>query len=286
MHKSLAALLLAPLLLACSKEPPKCSDPATVSLLKDIVFDKLNLDTGAREKIGVQLLDSLLGVDNARPSAYDEKIKKFSCEATLVAKGNGDKGDSYSLPVQYESQLDDKNNHIVALKGVLVADLRQVDLYLATGIENAKKKAGGGTEGAAALAQAPAAQPAQEQSPSPAQGDVAPAAASEQASTVEQSGICKGLDLSITVDQAECTGRRFTLADNKLNDDYKRVMASLSSDRQAELKNSQLAWIKEKETRCAEAGKEVEGGTLEPIVITDCQVKMTEERTTFLQNYR
>jgi uncharacterized protein YecT (DUF1311 family) len=286
MHKSFTALLFAPVLFGCAKEPPKCSDSATVALVKEIVFDKLNLDAAAREKIGVTLLDGMLALENARPSGYDEKIKRFSCEATLVAKSDGEKGDSYRLPIQYQSQLDDKDDHIVALNGVLVADMRQLDMYLAAGLENAKKKAGGADNPAAPAAPAPVPeQPAQQKTAAP-QAEPAPTSTGDAAGTVEQSGVCKGLDLAITMDQSECVSRRFTAADDRLNEEYKRVMASLSPDRQALLKSSQRAWIKDKETSCAAAGKEAEGGTLEPILIADCQVRMTEQRNTYLANYR
>jgi uncharacterized protein YecT (DUF1311 family) len=287
MHKSLTAILLAPLLLACTKEPPKCSDAATVALVKEIIFDKLGLDAAARDKIGVRLLDSILTLENMRPSAYEEKIKKFSCEATLVAKRDRVQGDSYRLPIHFESQLDDKNGHIVALKDVLIADLRQVDIYLAAAIENDRKKADNknivpspaGTAGAVAE-QAP-----KESVPEPG-NEQASASTSDEGGTVEQSGVCKGLDLAITVDQSECVSRKYTIADKKLNDEYKRIMGSLSPARQSELKTTQLVWIKEKERTCAAAGKEVEGGSLEPIVIADCEVRMTEERNAFLANYR
>jgi uncharacterized protein YecT (DUF1311 family) len=282
MHKSLVAILLASSLAACTKEPPMCSDAPTVALVKEIILDKLGVDTAAKEKIGAEFFDRLLTLENMRPSAFDEKIKKFSCEATLVAKSEGAEGSTYRLPVNFESQLDDKDNHIVAVNGLLISDLRQLDLFIAAAIENAKS---------ASAPASPEAGPAvAEQSPQDslpeAENTPTPEPTNEAADTVEASGVCKGLDLAVTVAQSECVSRKFAIADKKLNDEYKRLMGSLSAERQAELKSSQRAWIKEKEQTCVDAGKEFEGGTLQPIVIADCKVRMTEERNTFLEHYK
>ncbi|MDB5745720.1 MAG: hypothetical protein JWP72_568 [Massilia sp.] len=286
MYKSLIALLFVSLLAACTKEPPKCSDPATLTLVKQIILDKIGVDAAAREKIGLALLDETLTLENMRPSASDEKIKKVSCEATLVVKTGSPEGDVYKLPIDFDSQLDDKNDHIVAVRGLLVGDLRQIDLYTAAAIENAREKAAG-NETAATPAAGATVTPETSANESQPQSENAQAseAEAEVPDTVEKSGVCKGLDLAITVYQSECLSRKYTIADKKLNDEYKRVMDSLSTDRRTELLGSQRAWIKEKDQRCEEAGKEAEGGTLQPILIADCTVRMTEERTAFLANY-
>ena len=45
----------------------------------------------------------------------------------------------------------------------------------------------------------------------------APPTNQSQTSSVEQSGICKGLDLSITDEQIECLDRKYAVADKELN---------------------------------------------------------------------
>lgn len=105
-------------------------------------------------------------------------------------------------------------------------------------------------------------------------------------STVEQDGICKGLDMAVTADQYECQSRKFGKADGELNSTYKQLMASLDDSRKAALKREQISWIKEKESKCAKAGKEVEGGSMEGILINDCKITMTEERLAYLQGYK
>lgn len=104
--------------------------------------------------------------------------------------------------------------------------------------------------------------------------------------TVERSGLCKGLDLAITAQQYECFDRKFKVADDALNGRYKDLMAKLDDTQKAALRNSQRAWIKEKETKCEKAGDEFKGGTMEGILIADCKVQMTEQRVVFLNTYK
>lgn len=105
-----------------------------------------------------------------------------------------------------------------------------------------------------------------------------------QNTTVEQSGLCKGLDLSITADIRNCLNRQYKIADRLLNNIYKQLMTRLGEPRKSSLKKEQIAWIKEKEKTCKNAGKESEGGTLEPVMIADCEVEMTQQRVIYLKS--
>jgi uncharacterized protein YecT (DUF1311 family) len=92
--------------------------------------------------------------------------------------------------------------------------------------------------------------------------------------------------LAITFDQSECVSRKFKVADKKLNEDYATLMAALPVPRKAALKQEQIGWIKEKTAKCEQAGKEFEGGSMQPIMIIDCEVKMTEQRTGYLADFK
>ncbi|MGY8524038.1 lysozyme inhibitor LprI family protein [Paracidovorax citrulli] len=117
--------------------------------------------------------------------------------------------------------------------------------------------------------------------------DAQPASETSQMSpTAETEGICKGLDLAVTLDMRVCLDRRFKLADGKLNERYQELMASIGETRKAQLKREQIRWIREKEAKCPRAGTEFAGGTLEPVVIADCYVTMTEKRLQRLMQYQ
>lgn len=100
---------------ACTQEVPKCADDKTLGLVKSIIVEKVGVSGTANR----QNAKSALKLDYPRASGFDEKIKKYTCEAKLSA-------DSVDLSVTYESQLDDKNVHLVAvsLSGLDLAALQ------------------------------------------------------------------------------------------------------------------------------------------------------------------
>lgn len=108
----------------------------------------------------------------------------------------------------------------------------------------------------------------------------------QQSDAIEQTGICKGLDLSVTPEQIECAQREFENFDKQLNDTYKQLMATLDPSRKAILKKEQIAWIKEKELKCNEQESEFEGGQMGRVLGMNCIVHMTEQRLAYLKNYK
>lgn len=110
MKKIMAGGLVTCVLLmaGCGKpavtSPPKCSDAETLSKL--ISSLTIQIDLSEFDQIPV---DSIQVVDT-RATAFDENIKKLSCEGTLTMSNQ------LKLPIRYESQLNDDNKHIVVAK--------------------------------------------------------------------------------------------------------------------------------------------------------------------------
>ena len=223
------AAVIVTMFLGCSKQAPKCSDDETVTLVRKIIFDQIGGSEGLSEK---EIKDNMK-IEYPRASAQDDKIKKYSCEAKLIA------GDAYQLPITYESQLDDKGQHIVSVGGIMRGDLMAVHSAIKESLIKTRVPK---SEAVPVPAPAPPPVPAEQQ---------------KQSTSVEQSGICKGLDLSITSEQIECLERKYSAADKELNNIYKQTVSRLEESRRAALKKEQIAWIKEKETKCAQAGKEM-----------------------------
>lgn len=115
-------------LAGCSKTPPKCSDEDTASLVRKIILDQFGGSEGLTEK---EILENLK-IELPRASAYDEKIKKYSCEAKLVA------GNKYQLPITYESQLDDQNQHLVSVSGITLGDKINLKAAFTDAIEKSR----------------------------------------------------------------------------------------------------------------------------------------------------
>lgn len=99
----------------CASKPPSCSDPDTLALVRDLYVKALREntwqfhDTAAAWKTGE--IERNLRIEFPVASGLDEKIKKYSCEAQFVVG-------EMRLPIEYESQLDDDEKHIVALTSI------------------------------------------------------------------------------------------------------------------------------------------------------------------------
>lgn len=103
---------------------------------------------------------------------------------------------------------------------------------------------------------------------------------------VDKEDICAGLDLTVTEEMFECSVRKGKIADRELDAMYKKLEARLDETRRQQLKKSQIAWIKQKEAACDQAGKELEGGTLQLVAINDCYAQETEKRVAHLKGLK
>jgi hypothetical protein len=113
------AIIIFSLLVGCAKETPKCSDEDTLLSLKKLIIEQANADTLfgikmtikniIRNQANDQEIQDNVKFDRIKAVSFDEKIKKYSCEANLIA------GNTYQLPITYESQLDDTDQHIITL---------------------------------------------------------------------------------------------------------------------------------------------------------------------------
>lgn len=130
---ALIAALSASLLAGCAKEPPKCSDPETLSLVRKIILDQIGGSDGVTEK---EIQDNMK-IELPRATEYDEKVKKYTCSGKLIA------GDAYHLPITYESQLDDKGDHIVFVNGISPGDLMGVQNGVIEGVKKSRAEKGG-----------------------------------------------------------------------------------------------------------------------------------------------
>lgn len=113
---SAASLAICLLATACSEELPKCADESTLDLVRQIMFERVNI-----KNLGENEMRTLIKFEYPRATGFDEKIKKYSCDAKLIA------GDSIQLPITYESQIDDKNQHLVGLEGISTMDRYAVE---------------------------------------------------------------------------------------------------------------------------------------------------------------
>lgn len=125
-------------LVACSKSPPKCSDPETLELLREIIVENLGDDHPAASLSAARLNDKLL-IQYAKAERFDEKIQKLNCSATIAVPMKIEDL-TYQVRIEYESQLDDRDEHIVLLKNLHRGDLLGLSDALISNINNEKNQ--------------------------------------------------------------------------------------------------------------------------------------------------
>lgn len=116
-----ASLMLA--LIGCEYEGasvPKCSDEATLNLVREIVAEQV-LDGSPLPE--TDALRNKLTFNYPRATKLEENIKKYSCEARMVVDTESGKQE---IPLVYESQLDDAGDHLVQVLGVDLPSLAAI----------------------------------------------------------------------------------------------------------------------------------------------------------------
>ena len=95
----------------CAKETPKCSDDQATNLARELFAKQLSEFAGkiTGTTVDPKEMATKLRLDLPRASSFDEKIKKYVCEATLVD------ADGRKMSVSYTSQLDDHDEHLVSV---------------------------------------------------------------------------------------------------------------------------------------------------------------------------
>ena len=80
-----------------------------------------------------------------------------------------------------------------------------------------------------------------------------------------------------------CAKDWFEEEDDKLNQYYQDLKASLSSQKQADLTAAELAWLDFRDSNCDFEASQVEGGSMQPTLYFSCLAEMTRDRTIELQ---
>lgn len=88
---------------------------------------------------------------------------------------------------------------------------------------------------------------------------------------------CKG---DTTYEMRQCAGKRYKQADDELNMVYRSLMSKLDNEgHQTSLKTAQQAWLKYRDSHCEFESYLNRGGTIYPVVLTECMTSITTART-------
>ncbi|XZO01448.1 MAG: lysozyme inhibitor LprI family protein [Microcoleus sp.] len=87
------------------------------------------------------------------------------------------------------------------------------------------------------------------------------------------------------VEVRACIRLRYELADKRLNDVYKQLIAKLNGEEKALLAEAQLGWIKVRDNSCEFEVYKNRGGTGYQGFLNECLERMTKQRTAELEKY-
>ncbi len=77
---------------------------------------------------------------------------------------------------------------------------------------------------------------------------------------------------------SQCFAAAYQDADKKLNDVYRRVLATLGPEHQKSLQAAQLLWIRFRDANCEVEHGLYEGGSAAPMVLDACLEALTRQR--------
>jgi uncharacterized protein YecT (DUF1311 family) len=80
----------------------------------------------------------------------------------------------------------------------------------------------------------------------------------------------------------QCAAAQYQAADKKLNETWEQALKRASGNQQALLKKAQLAWISLRDADCAFLASGAEGGSMQPMLISQCMTDKSVEREAFL----
>jgi uncharacterized protein YecT (DUF1311 family) len=81
-----------------------------------------------------------------------------------------------------------------------------------------------------------------------------------------------------------CAYQKYKAADAELNRVYGQLAGVLDAEDKALLKESELAWIKYRDSSCVFEASQYKGGTMRPMIESFCLTRVTKARTAELKD--
>ena len=106
------------------------------------------------------------------------------------------------------------------------------------------------------------------------------AAAALLASGAGGAGDCSNDNTQTEMNQ--CAAAQYQAADKKLNETWQQALKRASGQQLELLKKAQQAWISLRDADCAFLASGAEGGSMQPMLISQCMTDKSVEREAFL----
>lgn len=87
---------------------------------------------------------------------------------------------------------------------------------------------------------------------------------------------------STQMEMNTCATAQFQTADKKLNETYQNALKRAEPPQRDLLKKAQIAWIALRDADCALVSSGTEGGSIQPMIASQCMTDKTDEREAFL----
>ncbi|EPG7964021.1 lysozyme inhibitor LprI family protein [Citrobacter koseri] len=87
---------------------------------------------------------------------------------------------------------------------------------------------------------------------------------------------------STQMEMNTCAAAQFQTADKKLNETYQNALKRAEPLQRDLLKKAQIAWIALRDADCALVSSGTEGGSIQPMIASQCMTDKTDEREAFL----
>lgn len=118
--------------------------------------------------------------------------------------------------------------------------------------------------------------------PQPASNSAAKAGSAEAQYSGEYNRCMSSGDAGdgVTSAMEECSQSELARQDGRLNRAYGAAMTRRDESQKAALRTEQRAWIKRRDSKCSE---ELEGGTMDALIETECHLEMTTLRASQLE---
>ncbi|WP_213200331.1 lysozyme inhibitor LprI family protein [Klebsiella aerogenes] len=106
------------------------------------------------------------------------------------------------------------------------------------------------------------------------------AAAALLASAAAWADDCSNANTQTEMNQ--CAAAQYQAADKKLNETWQQALKRASGQQLELLKKAQQAWISLRDADCAFLASGAEGGSMQPMLISQCMTDKSVEREAFL----
>lgn len=88
-----------------------------------------------------------------------------------------------------------------------------------------------------------------------------------------------------TVEMQSCADEALSQIESQLNDIYDALIQRLDTEGADRLRRAQRAWIAFRDAECRFQGLAAEGGSMNPVIVTECLASLTERRFADLEAY-